>query len=84
MPDDTEKKREQIKQQIDLYKENLKFLNSFYIPLLSGIPALFFFRNPISSIVQFFWYFTIFICIFALKFYRQEAIRNIYHLIEEL
>ena len=31
---------EQIKQRIDIYKENLKFINSFYLPLVSAMIAL--------------------------------------------
>lgn len=84
MPDDTEKKREQIKQQIDLYKENLKFLNSFYLPLLSGIPAIFFIRNPISRETQFFCYFTIFVSIFTLTILKFIEMKVINDLIKKL
>lgn len=40
MPRESEDNKEQIKQQIDFYKENLKFINSFYLPLISGMIAL--------------------------------------------
>jgi len=35
-----EESAEQIKQRIDIYKENLKFINSFYLPLVSAMIAL--------------------------------------------
>ncbi len=40
MPRESEENKEQIKQQIDFYKENLKFINSFYLPLIFGMIAL--------------------------------------------
>jgi len=43
---------ERIKQQIDVKKENLKFLNSFYIPLLSGVLAMSVSSTPIPPFLK--------------------------------
>jgi hypothetical protein len=40
MPREFEDNKEKVKQRIDFYKENLKFINSFYLPLISGMIAL--------------------------------------------
>lgn len=40
MSQETVRSAEQIKQEIDFHKENLKFLNSFYLPLASGLILL--------------------------------------------
>ena len=43
------KSAELIKQRIDLYKEQLKFINSFYLPLVSGIVVLVFSHDPMPA-----------------------------------
>ena len=40
MAQEVKKSVERIKQEIEFYKENLKFLNSFYLPLLSALAVL--------------------------------------------
>ena len=47
MLSESEKSVERIKQEIDFYKENLKFLNSFYLPLASGLAILFIGKDPV-------------------------------------
>lgn len=75
---------ERIKQEIDFNKENLKFLNSFYIPLLSAAVALFLPNNPMSSLKKLSWALVIGICLVILIFLKKRVHVTINKLIQKL
>jgi hypothetical protein len=49
MSSGNENSAEHIKQKIELKKENLKFLNSFYLPVLSGLALMVVKANTVTS-----------------------------------
>ncbi len=82
MLSESEKSVERIKQEIDFYKENLKFLNSFYLPLASGLVALFIGNNSVPYKAG--W---ILVGIFAIAFItllKKEVLITISELIKKL
>jgi hypothetical protein len=73
---------EQIKQEIDFQKEDLKFLNSFYLPLVSGIVVTLFGNGPILAKVGS-------ICVGSiamgfLTLFKRDKLNSIRNLINEL
>jgi hypothetical protein len=84
MPRETESNAEWIKQRIDLYKENLKLINSFYLPLLSGIAILFVTDASKPIILRFFWALIGLIVLSCLTMVKNETTRRIKRLIDQL
>src|SRR5260221_5131209 len=64
---------ERIKQEIDINKENLKFLNSFYIPLLSAAVTIFLPNNPMSLLVKLAWTVIAFVSLIFLSFFKKRV-----------
>lgn len=82
MLSESEKSVERIKQEIDFYKENLKFLNSFYLPLATGIVIMFVGNNTV--LVKTWW---ILVGLFAMGFLtllKQVVLSTISELIKKL
>ena len=82
MPQETGKNAEQIKQKIDFYKENLKFLNSFYLPLITGIITLTFSNNLI--LLKAIWILVSLIAWEYLTLLKLEVLTKINSLIKKL
>jgi len=79
-----EPRAERIKQEIDINKENLKFLNSFYIPLLSGALAVFLPNNPMSLLIKSAWTLVACVSLIALSFFKKRVRSLINKLIQKL
>lgn len=73
---------EQIKQEIDFYKENLKFLNSFYLPIGTGLVVIFFSNNPIPYRTG--WVLTGLFSLGFLTLLKRDLLKDISKLIKEL
>jgi cytosine/uracil/thiamine/allantoin permease len=75
---------ERIKQEIDINKENLKFLNSFYIPLLSAAITVFLPSNPMSLLEKLAWTLVTGMCLVILIFLKKRVHVAINKLIQKL
>jgi hypothetical protein len=82
MLSESEKSVERIKLEIDFYKENLKFLNSFYLPLASGITVLFIGKDPVPYKVG--WILAGIFLIVLLTLLKKRVLIIISKLIKEL
>jgi hypothetical protein len=75
---------ERIKQQIDVKKESLKFLNSFYIPLLSGIFIMSVANTPIPYVVVWSWVIGASIFLIFISLVKRRVLAKINALIQKL
>ncbi|HWK02465.1 MAG TPA: hypothetical protein VNS58_02465 [Puia sp.] len=75
---------ERIKQQIDVKKENLKFLNSFYIPLLSWPFAMSISSTPIPPFVIWSWGIWASIFLIFISLMKRRVLAKINTLIQKL
>jgi len=75
---------EHINQKIELKKENLKFLNSFYLPLYSGIIWLAANNNPLSSKKNAEFFFLGFIALGVIFLKKRKVLKEIDLLIKKL
>ena len=73
---------EQIKQEIEFYKENLKFLNSFYLPIGTGIVIQFTSNSPMLYKAA--WLLHGSLAMVLLTFFRKKMLHKINTLIKGL
>ena len=81
---ESEQNVELIKQRIDLCKENLKFLNSFYLPVLSGMAIVIATDNSMSVILRYSWSIVGLMALCFLTLLKQDAVDTIDGLIDKL
>ncbi len=81
---ESEQNVELIKQRIDLFKENLKFINSFYLPLLSGIAILVVTDTSQPIIFRYAWALMGLVVLSFLNLLKQDIAREINGLIDQL
>jgi hypothetical protein len=84
MPHEFEDNKEQIKQRIDFFKENLKFINSFYLPLISGIIAILVVNDTMPQNLRLGWIAVGAMSISFLTLLKLDIIQSINTLIKEL
>ena len=82
MSQETVRSAEQIKQEIDFQKEDLKFINSFYLPLISGVVVALFGNSPILAKAASFCVGSI--AIGFLTLFKRDKLNSIRNLINEL
>ncbi|MHA4811310.1 hypothetical protein ACX0G9_24630 [Flavitalea flava] len=75
---------EQVKQRIEYYKENLRFLNSFYLPVVSGMAALYFASDTKEIGFRYGWIFNGALMVVVLTLFRQRLVNSIKKQIEKL
>ena len=84
MTREMEQNVESIKQRIDVCKEKLKFINSFYLPLLSGMAILLVTDGSKPIIPRYFWALIGLIGLSFLTLVKQDTMRKINGLIDQL
>ena len=84
MSREDENSAEQIKQKLEFKKENLKLLNSFYLPLLSGMALLVVKAGPVSSWNNAMYFFAGLIFLGFIHLKRKKVLREIDSLIKKL
>jgi hypothetical protein len=84
MARETLRNEEKLKQRIDFLKENLKFLNSFYLPLLSGTVILLVSNNPMPITLRLSWILIACMAISFLTLLKFDIVDTIDRLIDEL
>jgi hypothetical protein len=78
------KSAERIKQRIDLCKEQLKFINSFYLPLASGIIVLLFSHDTMPAEIRMGWTLAGGFGVCFLTYWKYRTTNKIKALIKEL
>jgi hypothetical protein len=75
---------EQIKQEIEFYKEILKFINSFYLPLITGFIVLIVSDNSMKASTKTGWFFVGSFAMGFLTMLKRNLLKTIHSLIKEL
>jgi len=84
MSREPEENEEKIKQKIDFYKENLRFINSFYLPLISGMMVLLVVNDTMPLSLRLGWIMVGIMSIGFLTLLRLDVVDAINTLIRDL
>ena len=84
MSQELAKNMERLKQEIDFYKEILKFINSFYLPLITGLIVLLVSNNPMPAPIKTGWFLIGSFAMGFLTLLKHDILNTIHSLITKL